>query len=314
MPKVSVIVPNYNHARYLPARLGSIREQTFRDFELIFLDDVSTDNSLGVAEAFAREFPMRIVANEVNSGTPFAQWNKGVELAAGEMVWIAESDDVSEPRFLERVVGMLEAHPAAALAYASSRRMDAEGAVGLRVEDNYRSMDAELWEADHCGEGPEACRRFLCHANIICNASAAVIRREAYREAGGADVTFRYCGDWELWSRLMARASYGYVAEPLNYHRRHTGSIRNAEQQEQAIREMIRILEGLMVCPGLGETVYRNATDIIAAKTVNKIRQGRLGIVGAMRLLRRLRGGTANGLLTLMGEGARQVRSGGWRA
>src|SRR5215469_14819662 len=93
-PKVSIVVPNYNHARFLPQRLDSILGQTFQDFELILLDDSSTDDSRSILLEYGRRDPrVRIEFNEVNSRNPFKQWNKGVGLAHGQYVWIAESDD-----------------------------------------------------------------------------------------------------------------------------------------------------------------------------------------------------------------------------
>ena len=99
MPRVSVVVPNYNHARYLPERLATIEAQAVEDVELILLDDRSTDESRAVLEKFAREtrLPVRTAFNDVNTGSPFAQWRRGAEMATGEYLWIAESDDAAEP-------------------------------------------------------------------------------------------------------------------------------------------------------------------------------------------------------------------------
>ncbi len=90
MPKVSIIVPNYNYAHFLEQALGSIERQTYRDFEVILLDDASTDDSLPVPQRFAREHHCQFVCNEHTSGSAFKQWNKGLKLATGQYVWIAE--------------------------------------------------------------------------------------------------------------------------------------------------------------------------------------------------------------------------------
>ena len=74
LPLVSIIVPNYNHARFLPERLSSIRNQTFRDYELIVLDDASSDQSLSVIRAELADFPHQLIINEKNSGSPCNQW------------------------------------------------------------------------------------------------------------------------------------------------------------------------------------------------------------------------------------------------
>src|SRR5260370_20691240 len=96
MPTVSVIIPNYNHARYLRQRIESVLRQTYQDFEVILLDDCSTDDSRSILSSYAGDSRVRMEFNEVNSGSTFKQWNKGVRLARVEYVWIAESDDYAD--------------------------------------------------------------------------------------------------------------------------------------------------------------------------------------------------------------------------
>ena len=130
MPKVSIILPNYNHARFLPQRLESIFNQSFQDFELIILDDNSTDNSKDIIEKY-RNHPKvsHIVYNENNSGTPFKQWNKGIELSNGEWIWIAEADDLADVRFLETLINNTKQDQDVVLSYCQSYRMDSEGVI-----------------------------------------------------------------------------------------------------------------------------------------------------------------------------------------
>jgi len=102
MPIVSIILPNYNHAPFLEERLHSIFNQTFKDFEVILLDDASTDDSVAIMNKYAEDNKVsHFVINKKNSGSPFKQWKKGLELAKGKYIWIAESDDSCELNFLE---------------------------------------------------------------------------------------------------------------------------------------------------------------------------------------------------------------------
>src|ERR1700752_894581 len=103
MPKVSVVVPNYNHARFLQKRIESILRQSYQDFELILLDDCSTDDSQAILSQYAGDARVRLEFNPVNSGSTFKQWNKGVGLARGKYVWIAESDDYAAKMLLGRI-------------------------------------------------------------------------------------------------------------------------------------------------------------------------------------------------------------------
>src|SRR5580700_8971166 len=126
MPKVSVVVPNYNHARFLRQRLDSILAQSFQDFELILLDDCSSDESRTILEQYALDARARLEFNEVNSGSPFKQWNKGVRLTCGEYVWIAESDDYAGEGLLERLIAVLDAGPQVVFVNCRSWRVYAD--------------------------------------------------------------------------------------------------------------------------------------------------------------------------------------------
>tara|TARA_A100000171_G_C2140027_1_gene154343 strand:+ start:9617 stop:10486 length:870 start_codon:yes stop_codon:yes gene_type:complete len=108
-PLVSIIVPNYNHSRFLPERLESIYKQTYPNFEVILLDDCSTDESATVLQHYATHpKTSHFVINKENTGSPFLQWKKGLELAIGEYVWIAESDDTCKLNFLTQLINSLQ--------------------------------------------------------------------------------------------------------------------------------------------------------------------------------------------------------------
>lgn len=117
-PTVSIIVPNYNYAGYLRTRIESILAQTYQDFELILLDDASTDNSAEILEYYRNCDKVTICdINAKNTGSPFLQWKKGVTLSQGKYIWIAESDDFADEHFLETAVELLDAYPDAALCF-----------------------------------------------------------------------------------------------------------------------------------------------------------------------------------------------------
>ena len=231
MVKVSVVIPNYNHSRFLPRRIDSILEQTFQDFELILLDDCSTDDSRSILSQYADDPRVRIEFNEVNSGSPFKQWNKGVELALGEYVWIAESDDYADERLLEKLVARLDAEPAAALAYCRSWRVSLDDRPDGFVNSFESGEERYRWAADYCADGLAECRNYLARCNTIPNASAVVFRREVYRRVGGADETLGLCGDWKLWAAMALTGKVVYSAEPLNYYRFHDESMRTVSKQ-----------------------------------------------------------------------------------
>lgn len=128
LPLVSVIIPNYNHARFLDQRLQSVLNQTYRNIEVIILDDCSTDNSLEVIEKYRSDARIAdVIVNEKNSGNTFLQWDKGIHLAQGELVWIAESDDYCELNMLEELVKAYYKKRGTVLAYSTSEYVGESG-------------------------------------------------------------------------------------------------------------------------------------------------------------------------------------------
>jgi len=126
MPKVSIVLPNYNYARYLDERIQSLLNQTYKDFELIILDDASTDNSLEVIRKY-RDPRIRTQFYAKNSGLPCKRWNDGADLAQGEYLIFAEADDSCHPTLLEKLVDKLDENPSVGLAFSQSLIIDSEG-------------------------------------------------------------------------------------------------------------------------------------------------------------------------------------------
>jgi glycosyltransferase involved in cell wall biosynthesis len=232
MPTVSVIVPNYNHARFLPRRIDSILAQTYQDFELILLDDCSTDESRSVLSGYATDPRVKIEFNEKNSGSTFKQWNKGARLATGKYIWIAESDDFADERLLERLVTILENDPSISFAYCRSWRVFDDDRIEGYADFYLDYMKTSRWTADFCVDGHEECRNYLVSSNTVPNASAVVFRRAAYERNGGADERLRLCGDWKLWVAMALEGKIAYLGEPLNYFRSHDASVRSKTRKD----------------------------------------------------------------------------------
>jgi glycosyltransferase involved in cell wall biosynthesis len=245
MPVVSIIVPNYNHERFLRRRLDTIFEQSFRDFEVILLDDNSTDSSRSILSEYALRPQVRLDFNEVNSGSTSRQWNKGVGLARGKYVWIAESDDYADEHLLERLVPLLNSDPAISLAYCRSRFVTAEDQVGT-FADCYLA-EPDRWTSDFCQNGREACCSYFLPVNPIANASAVLFRKEVYEQIGGADQNLRLCGDWKVWTAMALKGKIAYICEPLNYFRQQGSSVRiTSGRAATDIKEYLAVTRWIM--------------------------------------------------------------------
>ena len=178
---VSVIVPCYNHAPYLKQRIESILNQTYQNFELILLDDVSPDESAEILLSY-KDHPKvsHCIINEKNSGSTFHQWNKGMALAQGELIWIAESDDAADLSFLETLVEPFQQNPNLVLAYSQSHRMDSQGNITGTWKDYTDNLNSKKFEKDFIINGLDYINEFLIVKNTIPNASAVVFKKETY--------------------------------------------------------------------------------------------------------------------------------------
>ena len=226
MPKVSVVIPNYNHARFLRRRIDTVLGQTYQNFEVILMDDRSTDESRSILSEYAADPRVRLEFNEENSGSTFKQWNKGVRLARGKYVWIAESDDYADERMLGRLVATLNQDSEIAFAYCRSWCVTTDDRVDGFADSYLLELD-QRWTTDYCANGSDECRKYLLRCNTVPNASAALFRKARYEQVGGADESLRICGDWKLWASLAFAGKVAYLAEPLNYFRFHNESVRN---------------------------------------------------------------------------------------
>lgn len=257
-PRVSIIVPNYNHARFLRKRLDSILGQTFPDFELILLDDCSTDESRSILAEYAADPRARIEFNDKNSGSTFKQWNKGVRLARGEYIWIAESDDYADERLLERLVGVLQAEPKIAFAYCRSWRISDEGHAKGFGDTYLDYLNTHRWKSDFHANGREECGKYFVQTNPVPNASAVVFRKAIYERVGGADERLRQCGDWKLWAAMALTGEIAYLAEPLNYYRFHEASVRsNAKRTGLDAAEALQVIRWILERVTPTETVLK---------------------------------------------------------
>ena len=215
-PLVSVIVPNYNHARYLEQRLDTVFNQTYQNFEVIILDDKSTDNSLEVIQRY-KDNPhlSQIVVNEQNTGSPFKQWDKGINLAKGELIWIAESDDYCELNLLEELVTAYVHQDGTVLAYNTTI---------VLYDNGYEVNKIHICKNKYIS-GMQYIKRYLSLFNWVMNASCAIFSREAALNANSEYKTYRGAGDYLFWVEIAKQGNIAIVNKRLSYFCRHDDSV-----------------------------------------------------------------------------------------
>jgi len=229
---VSVIIPNYNHAPYLEQRIETVLSQTYRNFEVIILDDCSTDNSREIIEKYRdHEKVSGIYYNEVNSGSTFRQWVKGIELCQGEFVWIAESDDWCEMSFMEEVVTGLTANNDCVVGYCQSYCI--RDTNKIKWQSGYSYLNA-------VEKGPDFIQKHMLSGTAIFNASMAIWKKDIFRLISKEFMSYRFCGDWLFWIELCRHGNVFISGKLLNYFRKHAGDVSG-----KAIRQGIHIVEEL---------------------------------------------------------------------
>ena len=232
LKKVSVVVPNYNYAEHMPDRIQSVFNQNYPIFELIVLDDKSPDNSVEVINDYLASTGRKasVVENKVNSGNTFKQWMKGLELCRGELIWIAEADDLSEPEFLSCTVNSFG--ESTLFAFTDSAQIDENGNdISGSYSYYYKEINQQLFEGSFSMPGDEFCRSAMAVKNPVLNVSSVVWDRQslyqclesAYTEV----ISYRVAGDWRLYIDVLLQNNsfVSYISRPLNIHRRHQSSV-----------------------------------------------------------------------------------------
>ena len=230
--KVSVIVPNYNYGRYIRKRIRSILRQTYPIYELIVLDDASTDGSAEMARSIVLDLnvqnpnlKIQFVGNKKNSGKAMLAWKHGLELASGDYVWIAEADDLCSRRFLEEAMKGFD-DPDVVLSYTESAIING---VGAMIAPSFRwSRDKEKtghYKRSYVKNGRSEIEEIMAIRCTIPNVSAVVFRKDAIKTKDLAKaLDFTQVGDWYLYVKVLENGKINYNHKALNKFRIHGGS------------------------------------------------------------------------------------------
>lgn len=218
MKTISVVIPTYNYARYLPEAIDSVLAQTYAPLEVIVVDDGSTDGTPEVLAAYGAK--IRSIRQE-NQGVAAAR-NTGVSAARGEYIALLDSDDVWLPRKLELQMPRFEATPSLGFVHCGAETFDGERTLDVHVEG------MEGWVG-------EAILR-LDRVVIPVPGSGTVIPKRVIEEVGGFDVRLPPSDDWDLCYRIAARYPIAFVPEVLVRYRLHGGGIHlNIPKMENAM-------------------------------------------------------------------------------
>jgi len=222
--KISVVIPAYNAACFLPRCLKSIFAQTLKPVEVIVVDDGSTDNTAEIAAAMGAR-----VINRTNGGLSAAR-NTGIQCASSEWIALLDADDMWAPEKLERQATCVG--PDTVLVYTGIRYFDDSG-----VHEERPAID------------PVTARKMLRYCNPI-TPSSALVRRDAVIQDGGFREDIRACEDWEMWFRLQRLGEFEAVSDPLTDYYVYPNSL--SANPRKMLEALDRIIDTTLVADLLG--------------------------------------------------------------
>lgn len=237
-PLVSVIMPVRDAVTYLAPAVDSVLAQTFADFELIVVNDGSTDGSREIIEEYARADSRVRVFSQAGQGLVPAL-NRGLAKAGGRYLARMDSDDICLPHRFQAQVEELEDRPELGVVGGAVLTIDGRGGVtGQRIYPHGNALRERLLRGD-----------LLCHPAIMG-------RAELFRQAGGYRAYYQHCEDYDLWLRLSSLAELDNLTEPLLLYRVHEGSVTRRHAGPQML--------GMLVAQGVHLVVRRTGRDITA--------------------------------------------------
>ncbi len=244
MPKVSVVIPTYNYAQYIEEAIGSVLAQTYRDYEIIVVDDGSTDDTKGIISQYGPDVKY---IYQKNQGTCAAR-NTGIRNSKGEYIAILDSDDLWLPSKLEKQIKLFE---------ANSR-------LGLVYSDGLVFGEELAWDDLSFGGNMNFYRGRIFDKLILGNfipCLSVVIKRSCFDKVAPFDIDLDFSGDWDMWLRISLHYEVDYVDELLVKYRKHRGSLgtKTEMMEEVSLKVLDKIFLEKNVPSILKRKAYSNA-------------------------------------------------------
>jgi glycosyltransferase involved in cell wall biosynthesis len=215
-PELSVCIPCYNGAAHLGAALASVCAQTISSFEIVVVDDASSDDSVAIVAA-VNDRRIRLLRNDRTLGIPM-NWNRALSEAAGEYVCMFHQDDLMHPDNLQRKIAILDRHRSVTWVHSAIELLEEP-----EVPRPFTTGWLEQSPIDFIEDGETYFRRLIVNGNLVC-APSVVARRRALLEAGAFNDDLRFACDYEMWLKLCVLGQVAYIADPLVVYRWHASN------------------------------------------------------------------------------------------
>ncbi len=246
--KISVVIPNYNYERFLIERLYSILKQTYKIYEIILLDDYSTDHSRDLIDTLVQDLNPYIkvskIYNQINSGSAFKQWEKGFEIASGDYVWIAEADDYCESNLLKTLVKPIQKNKNILISYANTAFIDEKGYITMKtIIPQIDIRNTHHWDKSYVKNGLQEIKEFSYLNCTIANVSSCIIKKKDYHEYFLESGDYQQAGDWLFYLNVLKNGDVAYSKQTLNYYREHGNNVSSIMDHTKHIKEIMKIYD-----------------------------------------------------------------------
>src|SRR5574344_1828796 len=249
--KVSVVIPNYNYARFMYQRLYSILRQNYKLYELIILDDCSKDESRDIIDGISKELKkyinLKVIYNDKNSGSAFKQWQKGFNVATGDYVWIAEADDYCEHNLISTIIKPCMKDANIIISYCDTAFINVLGFYIMRsIKPEIDIQKSQHWDKSYVNNGIKEIMNYSYLNCTIANVSSCLIKNGHYDDLLKESGKYHQVGDWLFYVNLMSLGNVAYNSKVLNYYRMHGDNVSSVTNHQKVIDE-IRVLHAYFI-------------------------------------------------------------------
>jgi len=263
-PKVSVVIPTYNCGRYLPETLDSVLTQTFQDYEIIVVNDGSTDNTEHVIKPFASSIKY---LSGPNKGASAAR-NSGIKIARGELVAFLDADDLWDPEKLSAQVTFMDSHPEIGISYTNCSFFDglSPATTGFEERDSalLRYGRKKIANSDYILTSTALLEEFLT-IQAFPKPSTLMVRRQCFEKVGCFDETLYICEDTQMCLRLAKYFRFGYVDRPLVRRRVRTDTLSSAADNRRYAAIHIQMFDDLKKWIPLSDNEKTITTQLVSS-------------------------------------------------
>ena len=242
-PKISVVIPNYNYARFLNQRVGSILRQKIKITEIIFLDDCSKDESKKIIDQIVTSISPYIsvqkIYNNKNSGSAFCQWEKGFTLAKGDYVWICEADDYCNKHLLSHLVKPIRKNNRIVISYCDTAMIDTLGnLIQSSVKQDIDLQHTGHWNRSYVNEGMNEMKQYAYLNCTIANVSSTLIKKGNYQDYFAYAKQLKQAGDWMFYLNIMSEGNIAFCNKVCNYYRIHGNNVTSVTKKNEHLKEI----------------------------------------------------------------------------